>query len=240
MDHVYIIYSHSDYADILKVQNDYMKNINGKKILFIDKLIDNKDGSIYDGVYFYDNNLNYTKRILQCLKLANLSQDFIIFIHEVDILINVDNNYIPNILKIMNKDNIDRVDLKCEINEEIEGYHLIESTGNYIFNVNPSIWKLSSYINLLTIYDYSYRDVEHSDIQEYCKKNLKIIIFSGLPVKAGYYNVLPFFTFFHISHYGHLLPKNNQKNNLSSELQSIYEKIILKYNFKRYFRGEMH
>jgi len=238
-DFTFVIYSHSDYVDVLRVQNSYMKKIQAKKLLFIDKIVNNEDGEIYDGVYFYNDKINYTKRVLQCLQQANIVTKYIIFIHDVDILIYADESLLSNTIKIMDQYSLDRVDLKCIPNQELDNYNLIDSTGNYVFNVNPSLWKLSSYLDLLSQYDCDYRSVEHS-VQDYCKQKCKIKIFTGKDIKAGYYEVLPFFTFLHLSHYGGLLPKDNSINELPSSLKDEYDKIIETFPFKRPFRLTMH
>lgn len=248
----YIIYSHSSYNDILKVQNDFCKNITEKKYLFIDK-IDNNFNSNFDYIFFYDDNLNYSKRILTCLFQANIKNEFIFFNPDINIIIEKNDKDIYNILDIMKNNNIGRFDL-CAYKyiENIENidyneYILVKNNDldNYIYNVGSAIYNTEKYIDLLNNFDYEYRAFElQRCVQEYCLKHMNCYYINcknpNLGIHCGYYGCTNVFSYIHITHGGELMPIDNNKNNLNNNLQKIYENILNNYKFNRNMRVEMH
>jgi hypothetical protein len=86
----YVIYSHSSFLDVLNIQLDYIQG-KGHLTLFIDE--NNHDlKHIYDKfdkVVFYDSNLTYGNKMLNCLN--QIDYEYFIFIHDNDILYYVDN-----------------------------------------------------------------------------------------------------------------------------------------------------
>jgi hypothetical protein len=119
-NYTYVIYSHSSYSDILNIQNEYIKNITEQKILLIDKIDPNTKYN-FDKIIYYDDKLNYTKRLYNCLsQLTNVK--YIIFIHDNDILIKKSDVDLNKLIEIMNTNNIDRLDLqnKKDSNKKIK------------------------------------------------------------------------------------------------------------------------
>src|SRR3972149_11030209 len=89
----YIIYSHTSYLDVLKIQTDYMRG-RGHLTLFLDhnKLELNELYSKYDEVIFYDGNDQYAKRLLTCLE--KIKSDYFLLIHDIDILLSINDDVI--------------------------------------------------------------------------------------------------------------------------------------------------
>ena len=106
------IYSHTSYLKILKIQTDYIKKYNYKLILIINKNeLDLEDiYSIYDEVIFYDDLLPYSYRLISCL--SKIYDDYLVLIHDIDIVLNIDINIIDNFIMFMYTNCIDRIDLK--------------------------------------------------------------------------------------------------------------------------------
>ena len=250
MKYIQIVYSHSSYIDILNVQNDYLKNINGIKYLFIDKIDDNINYN-FDKIYYYNNNLNYSKRILQCLKEANIEEEFIIFHPDTNILIKQNDEEINNLIDIIQINSIDRLDFctykfqESEKNISYKDYLLVHNNdiNNHIYNVGTAIYRLNKYINLLEMFDYSYRSFEIiPEVQEYAQKNINSYYLNNKNqnnIQAGYYAMTNILIYIHITHHGELLPINNNKNNLDENLQEEYNIIVNKYKFNRNFRNKM-
>ncbi|MBC8147444.1 MAG: hypothetical protein H8E98_05610 [Bacteroidetes bacterium] len=237
----YVIYSHSEFLDILKIQTDQLKSYENKVLLINKSDLDLSDiYSQYKQVIFYNDELPYASRLLN---LSKLNVEYILFIHDIDIIVEKNDSIIELLVNIMTKkQNIDRVDLqyipehynftnaiKVESNE-FEKFFLIkqENENHYIYNVNPSIWKLSSFLEMLTEFQSeSYRTIELKPTQLFCKKYKVYKLYSDNYISCGWFGCLSFFQFIHITHYGELLPMAN--NNLSEELNSKYHLIIQNY-----------
>lgn len=245
-----VVYSNSEFSDILKIQHDYIKNINVRKILFIDKI--DKLNNTYDNfndVYIYNNNLNYSKRIFNCLNISNIDTKYILFIHDNDIILNINNEDLLNIIEISNNKNIDRIDLKyAGMTENLKNLNykditLVKSENayDYIYNVNPSLWKLDSIAKLMHTYDYSYREIENITVQKFCLLNFNIYkLFTPLIINAGWFASTPLFIFLHITHGGKCLPVDNKNNGLSETIQKEYIDIINKYKINRPFKINLY
>lgn len=260
----YVIYGNTDYLDVLNIQTDYAQG-KGHLTLFINE--NNLDLKSlyekYDDVIFYNNDDTYAVRVLNCLKKINY--DYILFIHDIDIILNSDNTTLTKLFEFLRTNNFDRVDLKyCNkitpttklikinnfdnvdkwetfygnvIDELDESKFLIEQSdiSNFIYNVNPSIWRRDSFIDLLNNFKHkNYRTIEEIDVQIY-SRNLKVFkMFSNKKLNCGYFQCLDSFVFLHISHSGRLLPLNKDfvtvygqpYNDISDE----YIKIVENYN----------
>lgn len=250
MNYINVVYSHSSYNDILNIQNSFYKNIEEKKYLFIDKIIDNDSITNFDKIIFYDDNLNYSKRILSCLIQADIQEEYILYNSDINILISKNNEDINNLIEIMKYNDIYRFDfcnykfINSEKNLKYKNYILVKNDdiNNYIYNVGTALYKVDKYIKLLTIFDYSYREIEGSNsIQEYSKYNLNsYYINTQQIINAGYFALSNILIYIHISHYNKLLPIDNNINNLDENLQKIYENIITNFKFNKEFRTTMH
>jgi hypothetical protein len=234
MDICLVIYSHSDYDDVLKVQNDFIKDIPLKKILFTNNE-PNKHN--FDKVILYNDKLNYTKRTEQCLKQINTK--YILFCHDIDVILQYNHFIISKLYDLIEKHNIDRLDLGYAYNNDKEEtidfddkHRLIKNTNikNYIYNVNPSIWKTSVFLNIMDKFDESYRNIENV-AQEYTSQFNVYKISTNDIVHSGYYNITNLFVYLHITYHLRLLSLG--KNNLDPELKEIYKKIRENYKFNR-------
>ena len=83
----YVIYSNTDYLDILKIQIDFIKDLKNKTLLINQN--DLELSNLYENfneVVFYNDSEPYASRLLN---LSKLGYDYILFIHDIDILINI-------------------------------------------------------------------------------------------------------------------------------------------------------
>ena len=237
-DLTYVIYSHTDYLDVLKVHSDYLSSYSNK-ILLINKNDFELDElyTKYKKVLFYDDSLPYASRLLI---LNQLNLIYILFIHDIDIIVKKNELILNNLVYEMIKHNIDRIDLqyrhkkwiydKNPLNLEIDSqkfilYHRTDIT-NYTYNVNPSIWKLSSFISIMSRFrNETYRSIENSTIQDACAKEFKTYgIYAEQFINSGWFGCVEWFQYIHILKKGMSLPPTN--NNLDGCLLNDYNNII--------------
>ena len=218
--------------------------------------------SKYDNVIFYNNNDTYATRLLTSLQQVNL--DYFLFIHDIDILLNVNNEHIQKFFDFLIQNNFERIDLKytdnieysslistdinLEVNEWVktnkntlnEGVYLVKQDDpkDYIYNVNPSIWKRKSFLELLSAFpNKTYRTIEDQDVQNYCKRFNVFKLYSKAKLECGYFHCLDIFIFLHITHSGKFLPLNSDYKSVYgqsySDISEEYIKIVNKYNLKK-------
>lgn len=236
-DLTYVVYSHTEYLDILSVSTDYLKNYKNK-ILLINKSNEDLSSiySEYKDVIFYDDTLPYASRLLA---LSSVLDEYVLFIHDIDIVIEKNDECLQYLKNYMVENKIDRLDLQArpdwdKLNKNIVNLEFnnnkIElkqqtNVNNYIYNVNPSIWKLSSLLDVMSNFKKeTYRTIELIYTQRYCTKFKVYKLYSDSPIKCGYLHCLPFFQFIHITHGGKLLP--NTHNNLDDKFTDHYNSII--------------
>jgi hypothetical protein len=244
----FIVYSHIDYKDILNIQLDYLAGL-GHITLFInyDEEWINTDeykklSSKFHSVNYYLDSDPYATRLLSCFEYIN--DDYFLFLHDIDIVLNIDFLKIMQFYDFLKFNNYDRVDLKNTFNLNSS---LIIDTGDevslvkaehptdYIYNVNPSIWRKSAFVDMLSAFpDKTYRNIEFSDVQQYCTKFNIFKMHSSSHIQCGWFSCLELFKFLHISHSGKLLPLN--ASYITPDGQSYlavkdeYIKILNKYN----------
>ncbi len=247
-----VIYSHTDYLDILDIQTNYLVSVpKDQKILLINKSAETLDiCNHYGRIIFYDDQMPYASRLLA---LKPLNDEYIIFMHDMDILLSKEDSVLQSLIAIAKEKNIDRIDLQQDGDEIINIIETIDvdkkykfclvgqtKQDNYIYNVNPSIWKLSSLMELMGHFpNDGYRTIEHNHVQDYCTKYNVCKLYSDTCVNAGYFTCLPFFQYLHLTHHGEFMPRNN--NYLDDNLKDEYNKIADQYisKGKRKFRGKM-
>lgn len=250
----FVIYSHTDYEDILEIQTDHLDGVKNKFLLInhtenFSEQTKKLFGS-YKKIIFYDDSLPYASRLLSLKCLEKNDVKHIILLHDIDILLHLDVDKLTCVFDNFLLKNFDRIDLKknhlydilTEKNKICDQEILFfEEKKNFIYNVNPSIWKLDSLLDIMEKFKHkNYRNIEDSEVQEYCKKFNIYHLFSEKYIKCGWYNSLSFFIFLHITHYGGLLPITN--NETDSEINKKYLEIIKKYQqkLKKQFRITMH
>ena len=226
----YIVYSHTDYLKILEVQSDYIQKC-PNRVLFVNTPTGEELQSIeakYDKVVYYDDTLQYTDRVAQGLE--SIKNKYILFTHDIDILLNIDLQTIEQLITLAEEYNIDRIDLKHtpileDVHEHDNEVSLVKVTdvNNYMYNVNPSIWKVDAFKDLLSNFkNRNYRNVENLDVQKFCLKYNMYKAHSNTFLKCGYYNCMNFYTFLHISHAGRLLTLNEDSK---TEYGQSYEDV---------------
>lgn len=252
----YVIYSNTDYLDVLKIQTDHITGINNAT-LFIDE--NDMDLKVlyekYNKVIFYDNSDSYATRLLKCLK--HIDDDYIVFIHDIDIIINADLLFIDKLIEFSRKNSVDKIDLKLSnipqnekrlievVSEKVIQVDCAEpdviylsrhnNPNNVIYNVNPSIWRRSSLLEIMESFKgETYRTIERMEVQNYCMKFAILGIYSKNKKLCGYYNCINQFKFLHISHSGNFLTLNHDSTTdygqSYNDVKVEYRNIVDKYN----------
>jgi hypothetical protein len=258
----YVVYGHTDYLDVLQIQTDHVESLNSK-LLFINKNNLNLNGIYqkYNNVFFYDDSKTYPQRLSECLN--QIEDDYIVFCHDIDILLQIDQNVIIELYNFLKYRNFDRVDLKhtsqntspiiYECNKNInykkwspiknvinnDSIFLIKQvdTSNYIYNVNPSIWKRTSLLEIMdTFPNKNYRTIEDVDVQSFSTKYNIFKIYTKEKKECGHFDCINDFVFFHITHNGSFVPLNSNYSTIYNqpywEIKDYYENIVNKYDLK--------
>jgi hypothetical protein len=124
-----------------------------------------------------------------------------------------------------------------EIDDSSTYLIVINEPGDYIYNVNPSIWKKAALYDIVNTFQYrTYRDIENIDVQNFCKKLKTLSLYTKKIINAGYYNCVDLFKFLHITHGGKLLELNSTSTTRYGQsyasVREDYIKIIDKYNLR--------
>jgi hypothetical protein len=230
----YVVYSHSDFLDILEIQADHMSDIENKVLIINNFIIDDNAQKILDKfkkVYTYTDDQPYASRLLNTV--SQIDSEYILFTHEIDILLQKDDVIINKFVELMYSANIARIDLQpnggnsglyIEIDKDkrIEDwYHVLPEAlkddkqylcqhtdpATYIYNVNPSIWNRYVFLELFGTFPHrTYRDIEFDDVQRFCASKYRVYnLYSKNILHCGYLRCLPFYKYMHITHFTKLL-----------------------------------
>jgi len=195
-----ILYTHTDYKDVWKMffnQSDkYLGNI--EKIIFVNKF-DEAIPNEYHKV-FYDEKLNYTKRVVQCLN--QIESDVVLFLHEDMILFDTpDYEKINKFIELTKNNATDFIKLIKVDSEEDQTEHyanLIKTPKNLMFSVQPTICNSDKLKNIFSLFDCNIWDFENQ-VSTACLHFKYINCFmasTNLDIKRGLYhydsNVFPY------------------------------------------------
>jgi hypothetical protein len=245
----YVVYSHTEFSDILQVQTDYLKDIK-EKYLFLNKgEIDPAIIAEYKDVIFYDDSKPYANRLVECLEQLQDKHDinYCLFLHDNDIILHKDDEVLDNCLQLMKQKAIHRICLQFDwglndkekiINvhsflEEEEpkkdNYYIrLDAVGDFPYNVNPSLWNVSNFIRLLEVdKNLGYRQIEMDQrIQNHTRNFVRTHRMFGHVenlAQSGYFCCLPPFIFLHITHSGKLVPTNKDEEFFYKHKNPLYD-----------------
>jgi hypothetical protein len=254
----YVIYGHTDYLDVLKIQTEYNKDIKNKVLLINQNNTELEIYSVYDKIIFYDDTLPYASRLLA---LKELGVDYILMTQDTDLIIEKNSETLERIVSKMKEKGLDRVDLQyreftsdgIQLNPntnriDMGDFRLTkqEDIPHLIFNLNPSIWKLSTLMDVMTKFkNESYRTIEKKntvgiyEIQKYCLQLEIYKVANDNPINCGYYQCLEFYQYFHITKRGQWFPFNGGARRLdrNDKFISEWDKIINKFQLRKSSRA---
>lgn len=177
-DCTYLIYTHSDFDDIIEITlkriHKYFSSI-GVSICTNNKsLIDGKYKELYNikHVYEYNDTLTYSQKAASILE--QISTTYVLFNHDHNILFNYVNvDVLNSIMNTMTNDNLDTVRLSTDgiDNPRMDDSNLLKkNTGPYYFSVSSALWRTQSLLDLFRKYESStYRTIEYA-CQDYASQ----------------------------------------------------------------------
>jgi hypothetical protein len=234
-----LIFSHSDYYYLWNIIEDYIADLQELNPIFICNSNSNLEKPKGFKKYIeYNDNLCYAQRWINILKNENILTEYILVVHDVNIIADCYVNKIKQLFNICNENNIDRCSLNVFngtsiINSDIPLCKLeshIKRKTYVPYDLCPAIWKKSEFLNLwLNFPNETYQKSElNNNLQMYCNKlkcyglqktNNKIYYCIGRP----YYD---FFKILHITIKGELL----NPVEVYMDLLPYFIKITNKYN----------
>jgi hypothetical protein len=242
----YMVYSHTEFLDLLAIQIDHLKGrghltlcINSND-LEIDDVYEN-----FDHVVFYDGSLTYGQKLLSCMN--QVDYEYVLFLHDIDILFDADDTKILELLYFLKKNSYDRVDfqLAYDFNSthrdtiEDDDLYLIKSSNTdtraqgYPFNVQPSIWKRDTLIEILTKFSYlDYRTIEQDAVQEFAVEFNIFKLFAKKSYRCGYLTCLEPFKYLHLTHGRQLFSPKHVSFEDSVDIIDAFNIIVDKYDLK--------
>jgi hypothetical protein len=243
-----VTYTHTDYSDLWPLVFEGINKVNNIEKVFAcnntDINIDNIK-NFYNRINLYDDKLTYPKKILSILE--NINTEYIIFIHDIDIIINFNNTEFLNLMYFVKNYSIDRcifgmvpknTDIYNIGNISLSDARRPNITANFLtpYDVGPSIWKVSCLKEALSLVTHcSYREIEYSPIQEFMQ-NKKVVAFTTSSNYSPKYQIgRPFSEYFSFLH---LLSGGKWFNpDCYMDLKNEFNVLIQKYNINVNLRG---
>ena len=197
-DLTWITHTHTDYYDVCKIYDGEMP-----LYLWGDQFWDNhyylinseyknkkEELKLSGNFFYYEDALFYPLRLLNIL--SNIHSEIIVIDHEDMILYDKANlDEINNAINLIEKKNLDSVRFIKNINAKYNNIHknkveLIDTKSEWIFSIQPSIWRREALISVLkknlnvNIWQLEYRS------QKVVRKlGLKIGVLAGNGKKRG-------------------------------------------------------
>jgi hypothetical protein len=253
----YVCYSHKDYNDIWPmVFGQIDKNIKGfEKILFTSSFSSETDTNItnyFDSILTFDEKLEYPERLIYLCE--QVKSKYIALVHDNDIVMNFDTDLCKTYLSLMEKQNIDRMmfGVLAKRTSPEEDFFVdanITNSKHFLtpYDVGPSIWNKTSLCKVMTEFkNCSYREIEFSGIQNYCKNHFNMVgLRSEIPNQTKYSIGRPFtskHSFCHIicqgkwmepyayMDYAHIIPKMITDYNIQSTRGILYNQFHIDIN----------
>jgi hypothetical protein len=204
-----IIFSNSEYSFLWPLIEETIS-----KIVFSNKVFVSDKNDLIKPIGFnqyitYNNDNCYSKRWTLDI-LPQITTEYIIIVHDVQLIINFDNTFIYNLIEILQKHHIDRCSLNVfngnEIIEEntIKICNLNNATGNTLtpYDLCPAIWNANSFNKLFEVFSeetYSKSEL-NPDLQTYCKENYKCYGLQKFDNRILYCLGRPYLEYFKILH----------------------------------------
>jgi hypothetical protein len=233
-DCTYLLYTHSDYDDVLEITLKRLQKYFPSTTIVIAtnnaQLIEQKYKTLYNitDVYQYTDSLPYSSKVASVLE--QIKTTYILFNHYINILFDtVDVATLNGILDTMQKEEIDTVRL-CSAGIQHRNMSdeslLKRNTGSYFLSVISALWNTASFLRLCqTFPDRTYRNFELGETQPYAAQ-LENYYISSSKDKPPYWSVC--YPFFHSITYGVWL---------LNEHRELVEGLIKEYGIDVSIRG---
>lgn len=232
-----LIYTHTDYIDILNITLSQFSRFAEKtlKYVLINKKKDTNDINIKYIVY--DDSKKYTDRLLCGLEEIKKNSDYVLLSHDWAILYDHINqefmNYAINYIKKNDVDHLRLIHSGVTNYEKIDNFiYNINDNQNLLFSIQPSLWKITSLINLLSNHkNCSYRECENILSNDSIIKKYKIYLFYNneekFPNAGHHYSTI----------YPHFHATRNGKWTYTENKEFIDEIIVKQHKIDLSIRG---
>ena len=204
-----IIFSHSDYSYLWPIIEECIQKIPQLTPIFVCNKTDINKPNGFTKYIEYDDKLCYSQRWTKDI-LPYIDEKYILVVHDVQLIVNCDINFIHKIIQIMLENRIDR----CSLNV-FNGKHIVKNYniklcdlnsahGNTLtpYDVCPAIWKTDSLKKLFNTFpNETYRTSElNEELQIFCRNNLRCFGLQKINAKIYYCLGRPYFEYFKILH----------------------------------------
>ena len=238
-----VIYSHSEYNDILEIATKFLKSYKNKILLTDNNFKKTEYDNDYIEIIKYDDKQPYGSRLLN---LKNIKDDVILFMHETDVLIKYDVNILNSLKQYIIDNKIDKIELqhcawppaKIPLKQtynmhnkeiffnELCNLYRIDNPKFFVYNVNPTIWRKESFLDIMKHFNgYNYRKMESIEVQNYTASKFNCFSLKCEKyVKCAHFTCPLFFQFIHLTHYGKFAQLKNKfyDNKEFKHLNDIY------------------
>jgi hypothetical protein len=228
-----VIYSHSEYTDILNIATKFLKSYKNKILLIDNNFKKAEYNDDYIDIIKYNNKEPYGSRLLN---LNNIKDDVILFMHETDILIKYDVSILNDLKQYIVDNKIDKIELqhcawppaKTPLKQtynmqnkeiyfnELCNIYKIDNPDFFVYNVNPTLWRKETFLNIMNRFkNNNYRQMETKPVQIYTASNFNCFsLRCDKYIKCAHFTCPLFFQFIHLTHYGKFAQlKNNFYDN---------------------------
>ena len=202
-----IIFSHSDYSYLWPIIEECIQKIPQLTPIFVCNKTDINKPNGFTKYIEYDDKLCYSQRWTKDI-LPYIDEKYILVVHDVQLIVNCDINFIHKIIQIMVENRIDRCSLNVFNGKHIvENYniklcHLNSAYGNTLtpYDVCPAIWKTDSFKKLFNTFpNETYKISElNEELQIFCRNNLRCFGLQKTNEKIYYCLGRPYFECFKI------------------------------------------
>jgi len=177
-----IIFSHSDYSFLWPIIEETIQKIDKlNKIFTCNKTTITKPFGFTKYIEYDESNC-YSKRWTKDI-LPYIDEEHILIVHDVQVIVKCDSNFIYKIINLMKENNVDRTSLNVFngkdiiVNNNIHLCNLNTATGNTFipYDLCPAIWKTTSITKLFEKFpNETYRTSElNKNLQLFCKNDFK-------------------------------------------------------------------
>ena len=240
----YLIYTHSEYDDILEIHLKRLHKHFPTAPLSIctnnkDYII-NKYSNVYkiNKIYEYDDSKPYGEKLQSVIE--QIDTKYIWFIHDVNILVgDIDPRIIQNILIYIESNKVDQLRLMISgidtpiLNSDIQFNKII--ANSYYFSVCLAIWDKTILLDIVTKFKNTmYRDIENTDVQSYASKFNSYYLSSNKDtpfVGEGHY-LSHYIPYVHSLYQGRWITSSPTNNKLITDISNEYSIDLTKRGCK--------
>ena len=200
MDITFLFYSHSDYSDLWEILKDTTSKLIPTKYRRLVAVNANSSSQPvgFDEILTYDDSLNYSDKVLSLIN--QIPTEYVAFIHDNDLMMSFSDVVFVELLSTIKTHNMDRcmfgVIGRNNGSIQSKDFNLVNTNSTKSshfaipYDVSPSIWRTQAFKDALAVVpNTSYRDIEESAIQTYCKEKLNVYGFASDEHKRAFYTI---------------------------------------------------